>query len=137
MRRLVALALLLPMLAACSDDPTATVNASHVGTYQLQTVDGEELPVQIDEEGGFLTISGGAATLNANGTFSIAIAMSFTEGEETTSESFTLTGDWSSSGNTVNFDHADGGEEGFQTATISGDVLTTLGGGDEVIVFKK
>ncbi|HEX2166209.1 MAG TPA: hypothetical protein VHG09_03125 [Longimicrobiales bacterium] len=134
MRRLVALALILPILAACDDDPTEPDN-SHVGTYTLVSVDGETVPVAIDEGDGVLTISDGTVTLNANGTFAIDIDISFTEGEQTTPEDLALTGTYTRSGNTVTFSGHD--DEGFETATISGDVLTTTGGGDEVIVFER
>lgn len=135
MKRFLAILLLLPMLVACEEDP-AGVDASHAGSYQLQTVNGVEVPVSFPEDGGVFTIAGGTLTLSANGTFSMSAQLEFTEEGETTSETFSLTGSYTSAGNTVTFTHneADGG---FQTATISGDRLTTTGGDGEVLVFEK
>lgn len=135
MKRFLAAFLLLPLLAACGDDPLSP-DISHVGVYQLQTVDGEELPVSFEEDGGVFTINSGSITLNANGTFAMTAQLEFTEEGETTSETTSLSGSYARSGANVTFTH-DGEEEGFETAIISGDVLTTTGGGGEVLVFEK
>lgn len=138
MRRFLSLSLLLvlPMFVACDDDPSSPDDTSHVGVYQLVSVDGEEVPFTFEEEGETITVLEGAITLNANGSFTWAAELEITVGEETTTETDGLAGTYTRSGNTVTFEH--GGEDvGFETATLSGDVLTTTGGGDEVLVFEK
>lgn len=85
---------------------------------------------------GVFTITGASPTLAQAGTFSMTAQMTFTIGGQTTPLSETLVGTYTRSGNTINFTHS-GEDVGFTTATLSGDVLTTTGGGDEVLVFEK
>lgn len=133
MRRSLFLAMSVLLVAACSDDPTEP-DVSHRGTYQLQSVNGEAVPVSFEEGEETITVSEGSLNLDADGTFDIEIEMSFTVGDVTTPETVSLSGDYTRTGNTLTFDHDD---DGFQTATVSGDVVTTAGGGGEVIVFER
>jgi hypothetical protein len=137
MRRTLSALLLLPMFIACDDDPADPgEDTSHVGVYHIQTVDGEAVPFTFEEGDETITIVDSSVTLNANGTFSTSTELDITVGDETTTETDGLSGTYTRSGNTVTFDH-DAGDVGFQNATISGDVLTTAGGGDEVLVYEK
>jgi hypothetical protein len=135
MKRLLSLLLLLPVLAACEEDPAGPGNA-HVGVYTLESINGDEVPASFEEDGGVFTIIGATLTLNANGSFAMNAEMEFTIDDETTEESNSIVGTYTRSGNTLTFTHS-GEDEGFDTATLSGDVLTTSGGGDEVLVFEK
>lgn len=137
MRRSLFALLLLPMFLACDEDTVGPeTDNSHVGVYQLQSVNGDDVPVSIEEDGGIFTMLGASVTLNANGTFSMAAQMQFTIDGETTPQNDALSGTYTRAGNTVTFEHG-GDDVGFETATLSGDVLTTAGGGDEVLVFEK
>jgi hypothetical protein len=135
MMRVIALLLLVPMFAACDEESTGP-DTSHVGVYQLQTVNGQQVPVSFEEEGGVFTVTGATLRLNADGTFSMMAEFSTTVEGDTTNETDTLTGTYTRSGNTVTFVHS-GEDEGFETGTLSGDLLTTSGGGDEALVFEK
>lgn len=136
MKRLFTLLLLLPLLAACDDDSTGP-DTSHVGTYELQSVGGEAVPASFEDEGGIFTVLDGSITLAAGGTFSFEAESEWTEGGVTTPETHALSGTYTRNGNNITFVHAGGADSGFQTATLSGDVLTTQGGDDEALVFEK
>lgn len=135
MGRILSIFFLLATLVACEEDPSGVDNA-HVGVYQLTTINGQPVPVSFSEDGGVITIVGASITLNADDTFSVAAQLRFTFGGQTQNETHALSGTYTKSGNTVTFDH-EGEDEGFETATINGNVLTTRGGGDEVLVFQK
>lgn len=134
-RFILPVLLLLPMLTACEED-AAGPDTSHVGVYQLQTVNGEEVPVSFEEDGGIFTIVEATATLNENETFTMTAELEITAGAVTVTDTDVFAGTYTRAGNTLTFDH-DREDEGFNTATISGDVLTTTGGGGEVLVFEK
>ncbi|MEX2582344.1 MAG: hypothetical protein WD766_03675 [Gemmatimonadota bacterium] len=137
MRRSLALALvlLLPMLVACDGDP-AGPDTSHVGVYQLTSVNGMAVPLSFPDDGAIVTVVEGSLTLGGSGTFSLEIDLEITEDGQTADETVNVSGSYTKSGNTLTFDHADE-DGGFATATLSGDVLTTTGGDGEVIVFEK
>ena len=136
MKGLLAVLLLVPVLAACDDDSTSP-DVSHVGVYQLQTVDGDGVPASFEEDGGTFTVLEGSISLGANGAFSFEAESEWTEAGVTTGETHTLSGTYTRTGNTLTIVHDGGVDSGFETATLSGDVLTTTGGGDEVLVFEK
>ena len=69
MIRRVFLTFLVVGVTACGDDGTGLENIA--GAYTLQTVDGEELPVVLEESGIFLReITTGSLTLNQDATCS-------------------------------------------------------------------
>lgn len=136
MMRSLGILLLLPMLFACDDSTAPEPDTSHLGVYVLHTVDGQSIPVSFDEDGGTFTVVEGSMTLSANGTFAFAAELEFTFEGTTETENESLTGTFTRSANTVTFVHA-GVDAGFETATLSGGLLTTSGGGGEVLVFKK
>ena len=69
-------------MTACGDDGTGLENIA--GTYTLQTVDGEELPVVLEEtETSLREITAGSLTLNQDATCSGVSVFRETEFSET------------------------------------------------------
>ncbi len=109
------------LLTACGDDPTGPESVA--GTYILQTINGEELPV--DFEG--VVVSAGSIRLTSDGFYVLSLTMG----------PINETGTFWVDGSTVNFVHQAGGfVEGFFTGTISGNTLTTRRFGD-TFVYRK
>ena len=109
-------------LTACdssgADDDNYADDAEYAdaaGTYQLQTVDGQNLPVDIDDEGVTVTVTDGNVRLNSNRTFSVT----FTVVEDGQTESETDTGEYEMVGDDIFFTYAFHEDVG----SLSGDML--------------
>lgn len=117
MKKLLLLSL-LAAVAAC-DSVTATGNDAIVGTYALQSVNGDPLPSAFNDNGTTVQITAGTFTINANATF--------TYNETSDGQADITTGTWSKNGDTYTFDPAETAQEPTQTngfATLSGTTLT-------------
>jgi hypothetical protein len=128
MRRIALLGLIVA-LAACNNDSTSP-NGSAVGTYNLVTIDGFNLPVNI----GATSVVSDVVTLNANGTYIDQTVYS-------NSTSRTEQGNWSINNSLITFvDLTDTGV-GPYTGSLSGDVLTETfpigGGGTTTWVYQR
>ena len=123
MRRLLILTITLlavALLTACGGDDTTggdednTGPGSIFGTYTLITVNGEELPVEIQAG---ITITSGTLRLNSDNTYSISTPAIFQDEPVT----FTDTGTFTVDGSTIQFS---GVSSGDSSGTISGNTLT-------------
>lgn len=126
---------LLALTAACSgSDDGVNEPVSIAGTYVLETIDGQGLPVVIAEDAEFkIEITSGRVVLAAGGSFTLSATLRETTGAEVFTETVEFDGTYSVSGSTVTLLYSDGDVE---TATISGNTLTFSGGGS-TSVFRK
>jgi hypothetical protein len=117
MRRL--LSLLIPMLAfACSDSTSPDVVI--VGTWNLETVNGNPLPFTLPGTGEVVTAE--AFTIQAAGRFTITTTFRVTSGGNVTSETIPDAGAYVVSGSTVTFTYDSDGSQDI--ATVSGNTFT-------------
>jgi hypothetical protein len=119
MRRLaLVLAMVLPVtLGGCGD---STSPESVAGTYELQSIDGDPLPVSTSEG----DVRSGFVRLNANGTFQASHTYDLpTSG---TMRAITINGAYTRTGSNVvlSFIDLDGGGVTTANATWTGDQLT-------------
>ena len=123
----IAFAALLGLtLAACSDTAGSNDADDAVGAYTLRTIDGQNLPVIVDQQGNDIAeVIQGSVTLNANRTFTDLTVLRITEGGVVTTENDETSGTWSLAGRTVQF--APGGLPApYAMAWDGGDELTQL-----------
>jgi hypothetical protein len=141
LRRLLTLSLVavsLTAFTACSDSPTGSSSGIE-GTYSLRTVNGQNVPVTVYQDGTErLDITGGNVVLNSNGTFTGKFDFRIFFGGVSTNHTETGAGTWSRSGNTVTFSSQ--GET--TTATWNGSNELTAVETDEefgtlVLVYRK
>ncbi len=125
--KIVAVGLAL-LLAACGEDsnsPTGTDDTSIFGTYALQTILGESLPLIALEEGDDkLEITAGSIRLNSDDTYSRSVTTRLTQSGNVTTDVFTVTGTFTANGSTLQFSGS--GDEGPFTGSISGNTLTII-----------
>jgi hypothetical protein len=122
----------LAVLAACGDS-TGPGDTNIVGSYTLQTVNGNRLPWRVIVIGNdFFEITGGGGNINADGTYSLTFNWreSVSGQEDTGSES--SVGTYTRTGNTITF--RDASDNSTATGTISGRQLTVTSEG-AVLVF--
>lgn len=127
MRRIALLGLVAVALAACNNDSTSP-NGTAIGTYDLVTVNGSNLPV--DMGNGVLTSD--VLTLNSNGTY-------IDQATYSNASSQTEQGNWSISNNLISFNDITDGLS--YTGSLSGTVLTETfnvnGGGSVTEVYQR
>jgi hypothetical protein len=107
-RRLACIALLLAA-AACGDKSTAPKRIE--GTYTLQSIDGDVLPmIYFDDPaaGQRVEVLSGSITISADGTFSAPWSLRVTDGGATAPYSETCTGTYTRSGNSITRTETDG-----------------------------
>ena len=129
MRRLRALLLLLPALG-CSDDATAPApNAAFAGTYTLQTINSQPLPIPLGSVGGafFMEQIAGSFTLETNGRYQEVAMVRYwvndpEDGPIYKDEPAILDGSWTARGSTITVTPDNGGATG--TGTVNGNRLT-------------
>jgi hypothetical protein len=101
-RPLLAAAVLGMSLAACSDSTGPDNTAEAAGVYLLQTIDGQNLPVIVDQQGQDMAeVTAGTVTLDTDLSFDDVTELRITEGGVVTTESDVVAGTWTMTGNTV------------------------------------
>jgi hypothetical protein len=133
MRRLFALiVLLVPLLASC--DSFTEPDNSHIGTFGLQTVNGNALPFLAAEAGDDkLEITEGFITTSEDGAFKNGFTFRETRGGEVTTIPQEMTGTFNRSSNEITFTDARGGS--FM-GSLEGSTVTIVGQG-ATFVFQK
>jgi hypothetical protein len=118
----LAAAVVLPLSACGDDDPTEpAVEVS--GSYTLETINGNELPVTVERAGtDSLEVMEGSVTFNdANGTFADSILYRLTLDGEVTLEDDVLTGTYTQTGTSLTLSTSGGGQ---YSMTLSDDLLS-------------
>jgi hypothetical protein len=134
MRRLIALALALTVVACGSDDSTAPSNSSIAGTWSLQTINGSPLPFTLAPAPTKIEILSATAIINSNGTWTSSSQTRTTLGTQApTTTTETDNGTYTISGSTIALRSSDGTVE---SGTISGNTFTQVESGF-TFVFKK
>lgn len=101
--------MLAASLAACSGDATGPDADTLAGEYILFTIDGQSLPVIVDQVGNDIAeVTEGSVTLQSNGTFDDVTTLRITESGVVTTEVDATQGNWTVSGTTVTFTPNDG-----------------------------
>jgi hypothetical protein len=91
--RMIGLSIVALLLAACSGISFENVNTPE-GTYTLRSVNGQPLPVTLDDRAVALTVSGGVLTLAASGEWSEVLTGTTIENGQTVSRQLSETGRW-------------------------------------------
>jgi len=103
-RMLVCAALATLTLGACSDTAASGDADAAVGTYTLVTIDGQPLPVVVDQSGAdMLEITQGTVVLDADRTFDDSTVLRTTLAGVVSTETDAASGNWTLSGRTVAF----------------------------------
>ena len=119
-------------LTACGDDSTGP-GSSITGTYQLQTVNGQQVPATVLQTGNDKTvITSGSLLLNQNNTFFAAMTIESTVGGLVDSETQASTGTYTRNNDSIQFTSS--GKT--VTGTLSGNTLT-VSDRDMTLVYKK
>lgn len=101
-RTALVAALTVGALAACTDS-TSPLNQSAVGTYVLQTVNGNPLPYTFTQSGSQVSIQGDTYTLYNDYTYTENTDETVYNGYQTSSVRESEAGRWSQSNNAVTF----------------------------------
>src|SRR6476660_6885509 len=97
----------LAALTACASDAMTGIRAVVTGTYQLSTVNGQQLPFTENSSGAVVKITAGQLVAQSDGSFSEAITRSTTPpGGATTTATTTLTGTFTVGNQVVVFTYA-------------------------------
>ena len=97
----------LAALTACGSDAATGVRASVTGTYQLSTVNGQQLPFTENSSGAVVVITAGQLVAQSDGSFSEAITRSTTPpGGATTTATTTSTGTFTVGNQVIVFTYA-------------------------------
>ncbi len=124
----VGLALLLAACGKDSNSPTGTDDTSIFGTYALQTILGESLPLIVLEEGDDkLEFIAGSIRLDRDDTYSRSVTTRLTQSGNVTTDVFTVAGTFTANGSALQFSGSgDDRGEGPFTGSISGNTLTII-----------
>jgi hypothetical protein len=139
MRRVaLVLAVVLPLaLGGCGD--STGPGGSLAGTYALRSINGDPVPVIIDESGTFrLEMMSGFVRLNANGTFSTRHTVRLTEGNSSIDVPQDASGTYTRSGEaiTLTFEEPESDLITIVDAVWEGDRLT-LFADTEIWVYER
>lgn len=134
MRRLI-LSVMCALAACGGDSPTAPTQASVVGTWQLQSVNGQGLPYIAEQVGADkVELTSDVVTAAAGGSFAEIVSYRITQGGQVSAYSESYAGTYTLNGTAVTFRWNDDGSIG--TGTVSGSTLTVAGNGLS-LVFRK
>lgn len=124
-------------LGACTDTAAGNDADDLDGLYSLQTIDGQLLPVIVDEQGEDIAeVIQGTVTIHADLTFDDVTVLRITESGVVTTETDAATGTWSLAGRTVQFSPNDGTSGPYVMEWDGGNQLTQLFGGF-TLVYRK
>ncbi len=133
---LVGLAAAAMLVAGCGGDSNAPDN-SHVGRYALVSVDGESVPITIDDDPDFVvTLLSGDLTLNANNTFVQSVTIAFTIfGASEPPETISCGGRYQRRGTALTLTSTanENCEAATLNATLNGNQVTISDQGSEVV----
>ena len=137
---LAALAAIGFTVAACGNDSNAP-DRSHVGAYDMVSVDGQPLPVKlIDEPGYVFQVTDGSLTLNSNNTFVEDITSVETiDGTMGPIESIACVGSYTRRGSTITLTRPETDSCFGQrlTGTLSGSTLSVDYDGTTVVYSRQ
>jgi len=108
----------LAAFAACTDN-TSPNNQSAGGTYDLQTVNGNNLPYSYNTSSGTLTIDSDVYTLRSDGTYNETINETISNGVTSSPASDGEAGTWYQNGNAVVFSPSASTQNNFTQYTGS------------------
>ena len=130
---ILSLLLLVPLLSGCSDS-TGPGGSSATGTYNLRTVNGNNLPVVVLQVGSDrVEVTQGSITLNADNTFTDRTTFRVTESGTSTTDTEVIAGTYTRNNNAIQFSTDEGDT---YSASLSGNTLTqTIEG--FVLVYQK
>ena len=132
---LLAVAALTFTIAACGDSNAPDM--SHVGLYDMLSVDGDPLPVTVyDVPNNMLQVTEGSLALKANNSFVESVTLVQTlDGVVGPGEPLSCTGHYTRRGNTVTMTspETDSCAGGSVTGTLSGSTLTVDYDGTTVV----
>lgn len=133
------LAAALAVMVGCgSDDSTGPNENAVVGVYTLATINGQQLPVIVEQSGNDKAeITQGVVTLNANGTFSDVTQVRITVSGQVTMETETATGNWTRTASTVQFNPTNPAGSSAYTMTWDGDDRLTQVFGNFTLIYQK
>ena len=122
-------------IAGCGDGNGP--DTSHVGVYDMVSVDGDPLPVTVVDEPGYtLEVHDGSMTLNANNSFVESLTLVETnDGVAAPGETIACTGRYTRRGNTITLTTPESDSCSGETAigTLSGNTLTVDYSGTTVV----
>lgn len=113
MRRFLLVAAAL-CLAACGDNNSTAPTTNLVGTYQLRSIDGQNLPFTFSDGS---TIVSDQLSLSSDGSY--ADVAQFSDGQAVAEQGF-----WNNNNGTIFFQSTTGA--GNYTGSVSGNVLTEI-----------
>jgi Lipocalin-like domain len=122
----VAAAASVLTVTSCSD--VTGIRGPVEGTYTLQTVNGQFLPVTINDPttGSLITIVDGQVTLDTDGTF--FDELDYTDQGSSFVQQSNITGTYSRSGNTITFFPDDGTSRYTMSVSSSSRLIYSVGG---------
>ena len=124
-------------LVSCRDSTGPNFDAL-VGEYILMTIDGDPLPVIVDQvDNDIAEVTGGLLIIEEDGGFTDATSLRFTVSGEVTTSTETASGNWTvaSNGATVNFNPND--NSGAYTMTWNGEDRLTQVFQGFVLVYER
>ncbi len=139
-RKLFTLAAATLVATACSGDSNAPDN-SHVGSYNLVSVDHQPLPITLyDDSTVQVLLTEGTLVLNANNSFTPGITLSgVVSGQPAPPESLSCSGTYTHSGNSFTLTSVE--SEDCSGATLTGirdgNTLTFTDESGETLVFSR
>lgn len=131
--KLLTAALLMAGVAACTD-VSGPSNQSAVGTYYLQTVNGNRLPYTFGQNGSNVSIQADTYTLNSDYTYSETTDETVSNGFQNSNVRHSEYGNWSQNNNAITFSPSStGGSYASYTGSLSGGG-GLLGGGVDLTI---
>ncbi|MGY8800290.1 MAG: hypothetical protein ACKVG4_16120 [Longimicrobiales bacterium] len=107
-RTVLPVLLVAVFLAGCGDSITEA-DSTPVGSYALISLNGQPLPLTIEElPGESVTLTSATLTLNADGTCSLLSTIQETTATGTATETDSSIGTWGNTGNAISFAWSDG-----------------------------
>ena len=130
----LGISVLFAGLSACGSDSTGPKDTDWLGTYALETVEGQNLPAVLIQIGNDkLEITAGSIRLNEDQTFSASLTFRTTEGGNVTTDTESDTGTYTKNGNALRFTYGDGSQD---TGSLNGKVLTVTSEGITLVLRK-